>query len=107
MTSYFKDYTCCDKHFNPSKRINIDEMMGVNAVYESNVLRPREELGLKKGEVVEIEIIKDSIDRLSAPVRISRQDWIEELIEDQTRITAAKIKMFDLLHYIIILTNLL
>ncbi|WP_366879278.1 antitoxin family protein [Methanothrix sp.] len=82
-------------------------MMGVNAVYESNVLRPREELGLKKGEVVEIEIIKDSIDRLSAPVRISRQDWIEELIEDQTRITAAKIKMFDLLHYIIILTNLL
>lgn len=55
--------------------------MSVKAIYESNVLKPLEKLNLKEGEVVEIEIKKDAVDRLGGLVRISRQDWIEELIE--------------------------
>jgi len=59
----------------------IGEMMSIKAVYESNVLRPLEKLNLKEGDVVEIEIKEDAVDRLSGLVKISRQDWIEELIE--------------------------
>lgn len=55
--------------------------MSVKAIYESNVLKPLEKLNLKEGEVVEIEIKKDAVDRLGGLVKISRQDWIEELIE--------------------------
>jgi predicted DNA-binding antitoxin AbrB/MazE fold protein len=59
----------------------VGEQMSVKAIYESNVLKPLEKLNLKEGEVVEIEIKKDAVDRLGGLVRISRQDWIEELIE--------------------------
>jgi predicted DNA-binding antitoxin AbrB/MazE fold protein len=59
----------------------IGEMMSVKAIYESNVLRPLEKLNLKEGDVVEIEIKEDAVNRLSGLVKISRQDWIEELIE--------------------------
>jgi predicted DNA-binding antitoxin AbrB/MazE fold protein len=59
----------------------VGEQMSVKAIYESNVLKPLEKLNLKEGEVVEIEIKKDAVDRLGGLVKISRQDWIEELIE--------------------------
>ena len=55
--------------------------MSVKAIYEKNVLKPLEKLDLKEGEVVEIEIVKDAIDRLGGLVKISRQDWMDELIE--------------------------
>lgn len=55
--------------------------MSVKAIYESNVLRPLEKLDLKEGEVVEIDIKKDAVDRLGKLIKISHQDWIDELIE--------------------------
>ncbi len=53
----------------------------VKAVYENSVLKPLEKLDLKEGDVVEIEVKKDAIDRLGGLVKISRQDLIDEIIE--------------------------
>ncbi len=69
------------KLFIQEIELMVGERMGVKAIYESNVLRPLGKLDLKEGEVVEIEIKKDAVDRLAGMVKISRQDWIDELIE--------------------------
>ena len=55
--------------------------MGVKVIYENNVLKPLEKLDLKDGEVVDIEIKIDAIDRLGGLVRISRKDWVDELVK--------------------------
>jgi predicted DNA-binding antitoxin AbrB/MazE fold protein len=53
----------------------------VKAVYENSVLKPLEKLDLKEGDVVEIEVKEDAVDRLGGLVKISRQDLIDEIIE--------------------------
>ncbi|HSD58547.1 MAG TPA: antitoxin family protein [Methanotrichaceae archaeon] len=55
--------------------------MLVKAIYENNVLRPLEKLDLKEGDVVEIEVKKDAVDRLGGLVKISRRDLVDEIIE--------------------------
>jgi predicted DNA-binding antitoxin AbrB/MazE fold protein len=55
--------------------------MGVKAIYENDVLKPLEKLNLREGEVVDIEIKRDAVDRLGGLVRISRKDWTDEIIE--------------------------
>jgi predicted DNA-binding antitoxin AbrB/MazE fold protein len=44
--------------------------MGVKAIYENDVLKPLEKLNLREGEVVDIEIKRDAVDRLGGLVRI-------------------------------------
>jgi predicted DNA-binding antitoxin AbrB/MazE fold protein len=53
----------------------------VKAVYENNVLKPLEKIDLKEGDLVEIEVKKDAVDRLGGLVRISRRDVVDEIIE--------------------------
>ncbi len=55
--------------------------MGVKAIYENEVLKPLEKLDLKDGEVVDIEIRRDAVDRLGGLVKISRRDWLDEVVE--------------------------
>lgn len=55
--------------------------MGVKAIYENKVLKPLEKLDLKDGEVVDIEIRRDAVDRLGSLVKISRRDWLDEVVE--------------------------
>lgn len=55
--------------------------MGVKVIYENNVLKPLEKLDLKDGEVVDIEIKRDAVDRLGGLVKISRKDWVDELVK--------------------------
>ena len=55
--------------------------MLVKAVYENNVLKPLEKIDLKEGDLVEIEVKKDAVDRLGGLVRISRRDIVDEIIE--------------------------
>lgn len=55
--------------------------MLVKAVYENDVLRPLKKLDLKEGEMVEIEVRKDAVDRLSGLVKISQRDVVDEIIE--------------------------
>lgn len=55
--------------------------MLVKAVYENNVLKPLEKIDLKEGDLVEIEVKKDAVDRLGGLVRISRRDVVDEIIE--------------------------
>jgi predicted DNA-binding antitoxin AbrB/MazE fold protein len=53
----------------------------VKAVYENSVLKPLEKIDLKEGDLVEIEVKKDAVDRLGGLVRISRRDVVDEIIE--------------------------
>lgn len=55
--------------------------MLVKAVYENSVLKPLEKIDLKEGDLVEIEVKKDAVDRLGGLVRISRRDVVDEIIE--------------------------
>jgi len=55
--------------------------MGVKAIYENKVLKPLEKLDLEDGEVVDIEIRRDAVDRLGGLVKISRRDWLDEVVE--------------------------
>ena len=55
--------------------------MMVKAVYENNVLRPLEKLDLKEGDMVEIEVKKDAVDRVGCLVKISQRDVVDEIIE--------------------------
>ena len=36
---------------------------------------------IKDGEVVDIEIKRDAVDRLGGLVKISRKDWLDEVVE--------------------------
>ncbi len=56
-------------------------IMLVKAVYENNILRPLEKLDLKEGDVVDIEVKKDAVDRLGGLVKISQRDVVDEIIE--------------------------
>lgn len=51
------------------------------AVYENSILRPLEKLDLKEGDVVDIEVKKDAVDRLGGLVKISQRDVVDEIIE--------------------------
>jgi len=53
----------------------------VKAVYENSVLRPLEKLDLKEGDMVEIEVKKDAVDRLGGLVKISQRDVVDEIID--------------------------
>jgi predicted DNA-binding antitoxin AbrB/MazE fold protein len=55
--------------------------MLVKAVYENSVLRPLERLDLNEGDMVEIEVKKDAVDRLGGLVKISQRDVVDEIIE--------------------------
>jgi len=55
--------------------------MGIKAVYENNVLKPLEKLDLKEGEEVEIEVKKNSVNKLVGIIKISNKKWIDEIIE--------------------------
>jgi predicted DNA-binding antitoxin AbrB/MazE fold protein len=55
--------------------------MLVKAVYENSVLRPLEKLNLKEGDMVEIEVKEDAVDRLGGLVKISQRDIVDEIIE--------------------------
>lgn len=61
--------------------IIMGDLMLVRAVYENSVLRPLEKLDLKEGDMVEIEVKKDSVDRLDGLVKISQRDIVDEIIE--------------------------
>jgi predicted DNA-binding antitoxin AbrB/MazE fold protein len=56
--------------------------MLVKAVYENSVLRPLEKLDLREGDLVEIEVKKDAVDRLGGLVKISQRDVVDEIIEN-------------------------
>jgi predicted DNA-binding antitoxin AbrB/MazE fold protein len=53
----------------------------VKAVYENSVLRPLEKLDLKEGDMVEIEVKKDAVDRLGGLVKITQRDVVDEIID--------------------------
>ena len=36
---------------------------------------------IKDGEVVDIEIKRDAVDRLGGLAKISRKDWLDEVVE--------------------------
>ena len=55
--------------------------MLVKAVYENSVLRPLEKLDLNEGDMVEIEVKRDAVDRLGGLVKISQRDDVDEIIE--------------------------
>lgn len=55
--------------------------MKIKAIYESRVLRPREELDLKEGEEVEIVIKKSVVDRTFGLIQLD-SEVIDEIIED-------------------------
>lgn len=55
--------------------------MLVKAVYENSVLRPLEKLDLKEGDMVEIEVKKDAVDRLGGLVKITQRDVVDEIID--------------------------
>ena len=55
--------------------------MLVKAIYENNILRPLEKLDLKEGDVVDIEVKKDAVDRLGGLIKISQRDVVDEIIE--------------------------
>ncbi len=55
--------------------------MLVKAVYENSVLRPLEKLDLNEGDMVEIEVKRDAVDRLGGLVKISQKDIVDEIIE--------------------------
>jgi predicted DNA-binding antitoxin AbrB/MazE fold protein len=55
--------------------------MLIKAVYENSVLRPLGKLDLKEGDMVEIEVKKDAVDRLGGLVKISQRDIVDEIIE--------------------------
>ena len=53
----------------------------VKARYEHNILKPLDELDLKEGEEVEIEVNNDPVERLEGIIKISNKKWLGELIE--------------------------
>jgi len=53
----------------------------VKARYEDKVLRPLEDLGLKEGEEVEIEVKKNPVEMLVGMIKISNKKWVDEIIE--------------------------
>lgn len=53
----------------------------VKARYEDKVLIPLEELGLKEGEEVEIEVKKNPVEMLVGMIKISNKKWVDEIIE--------------------------
>ncbi len=55
--------------------------MLVKAIYENNVLKPLEKLGLKEGDVVEIEVKKSPVDQLYGIIKIQNREWLDEIIE--------------------------
>ncbi|RLI84434.1 MAG: hypothetical protein DRO98_08575 [Archaeoglobales archaeon] len=56
--------------------------MRIKARYENKVLKPLEELNLKEGEEVEIEIKKkDPIKKLEGLIKLTNQEWVDEIIE--------------------------
>ena len=57
------------------------DLMLVKAVYENSVLRPLEKLDLNEGDMVEIEVKRDAVDRLGGLVKISQRDVVDEIIE--------------------------
>jgi predicted DNA-binding antitoxin AbrB/MazE fold protein len=67
--------------FNPVIEIVVGDLMLVKAVYENSVLRPLEKLDLNEGDMVEIEVKKDAVDRLGGLVKISQRDVVDEIIE--------------------------
>ena len=67
--------------FKFKDRFNIVIYMGIKAVYENNVLKPLEKLALKEGEEVEIEVKKNSVNKLVGIIKISNKKWIDEIIE--------------------------
>jgi predicted DNA-binding antitoxin AbrB/MazE fold protein len=50
-------------------------------IYFSDSLRPLEKLDLQEGDMVEIEVKKDAVDRLGGLVKISQRDVVDEIIE--------------------------
>jgi len=59
----------------------VGDLMLVKAVYENSVLRPLEKLDLNEGDMVEIEVKRDAVDRLGGLVKISQRDVVDEIIE--------------------------
>lgn len=55
--------------------------MKVKAIYESNVLRPLEDLDLMEGEEVEIEVKKSIVERTFGLIQLD-SGVIDEIIED-------------------------
>jgi predicted DNA-binding antitoxin AbrB/MazE fold protein len=55
--------------------------MIIKAVYEKNVLKPLEKLDLREGEVVEIEVRENPVESLEGMIKISKREWIDEIIE--------------------------
>jgi predicted DNA-binding antitoxin AbrB/MazE fold protein len=59
----------------------VGDLMLVKAVYENSHLRPLEKLDLNEGDMVEIEVKRDAVDRLGGLVKISQRDVVDEIIE--------------------------
>ncbi len=56
-------------------------LMLVKAIYKNNVLKPLEELDLKDGDLVEIEVKKNPVDQLYGIIKIQNKQWLDEIIE--------------------------
>ena len=69
--------------FKLKDKLDLGGCMGIRikARYEDKVLKPLEELDLKEGEEVEIEVKKSPIERLKNMIKISNRNWIDEIIE--------------------------
>jgi predicted DNA-binding antitoxin AbrB/MazE fold protein len=52
----------------------------VKARYEDKVLKPLEEVDLKEGDEVELEVRKSAVERLEGVIHISNRKWVDELI---------------------------
>lgn len=53
----------------------------VRAKYEDGVLKPLETLDLRDGEIVEIEVRVNPVDRLAGLIRIDDEKILDEIIE--------------------------
>ena len=60
--------------------MNINMEIRVKARYENKVLKPLEELDLKEGEDVEIEVKKASVEEFHGKMRIDKE-IADEIIE--------------------------
>ena len=55
--------------------------MKTKAIYMKGTLKLLEKIDLKEGEEVEIEVKKNSVNKLVGIIKISNKKWIDEIIE--------------------------
>jgi len=67
--------------FNLQRQNTDGGSMLVKAIYENSVLKPLEKLDLKDGDLVEIEVKKNPVDRFYGIIKIQNKQWLDEIID--------------------------